>query len=440
MSCGCSSTPCGCNTPNIPRGPRGYQGPAGPAPSIEIGDVSTGPAAATISGTSPNLVLDLTIPPGVAGPAGPAGSPGINGVNGVNAFTSLTSPFVQPAPGGTATITVGNTSWMSLGSWLYIAGGGWYIVASNPLSSTQIVVKNPGAADLAVIWPGGPTSIPQNAAATSTITPSGFSNQVQPAGIPGVKGADGNTGTAGQSALVRVLSSVPLGAPAPGQEFIIVTDNPITPTSIIGYSWNGSIWNPTVNFTPTAGSQIYLVSSVPLAGFGNNGDWAFNSSNLEVYYKVSGSWTNPFDLSANFQQVANASLSGGVADMGTIPVQTPRIVGFEPVVTSPSPATYTMDLAYQAHDIERNNNITLDWDDTNFPHSGVWELQVTNTLLIGTINLNLTAGKFAENANLGITPPTLMAIPANTTILIVFRKNRASNRLIIENYYEVNNL
>ena len=70
MSCGCSSSPCGCNTPNIPRGPRGFQGPAGPAPNITIGDVEEGPAAATITGTSPNLTLDLTIPPGTPGAPG----------------------------------------------------------------------------------------------------------------------------------------------------------------------------------------------------------------------------------------------------------------------------------------------------------------------------------------------------------------------------------
>lgn len=54
-------------------GPTGPQGDAGATPSLTIGTVTTGApgsqATASISGTTPNFVLDLTIPQGPTGPA-----------------------------------------------------------------------------------------------------------------------------------------------------------------------------------------------------------------------------------------------------------------------------------------------------------------------------------------------------------------------------------
>lgn len=55
-------------------GPTGPTGPTGPIPTLTIGTVDTGApgtdASATITGTSPNFVLNLTIPQGPTGPAG----------------------------------------------------------------------------------------------------------------------------------------------------------------------------------------------------------------------------------------------------------------------------------------------------------------------------------------------------------------------------------
>ena len=57
-------------------GPTGEQGPTGPTgetPVLTIGTVTTGApgteAEATITGTSPNFILNLTIPQGPTGPA-----------------------------------------------------------------------------------------------------------------------------------------------------------------------------------------------------------------------------------------------------------------------------------------------------------------------------------------------------------------------------------
>ena len=63
-----------------PTGPTGDIGPTGPTgpsetPSLTIGTVTTGApgsdAAASITGTSPNFILNLTIPQGPTGPAAP---------------------------------------------------------------------------------------------------------------------------------------------------------------------------------------------------------------------------------------------------------------------------------------------------------------------------------------------------------------------------------
>lgn len=57
-----------------PTGPTGPQGTAGATPNLTIGTVITGnpgtQAAATITGTEPNFILNLTIPQGPTGPTG----------------------------------------------------------------------------------------------------------------------------------------------------------------------------------------------------------------------------------------------------------------------------------------------------------------------------------------------------------------------------------
>lgn len=56
-------------------GPTGPTGPQGETPTISIGTVTTGDpgteASATITGTAPNFILNLTIPQGPTGPIAP---------------------------------------------------------------------------------------------------------------------------------------------------------------------------------------------------------------------------------------------------------------------------------------------------------------------------------------------------------------------------------
>jgi hypothetical protein len=82
-------------------GPQGSQGAPGASNVISIGTVTTGAsgsnAGATISGVSPNQVLNLTIPQGPTGAAGAAGP--------ANTLTIGTVNTVAGTTGGSATIT-----------------------------------------------------------------------------------------------------------------------------------------------------------------------------------------------------------------------------------------------------------------------------------------------------------------------------------------------
>jgi len=425
MSCGCSSSPCGCNTPNIPRGPRGYQGPAGPAPDIQtsVTPLTAGSTpTVTVSGTAPNFTLNFGLP---AGATGPSGAPGAPGPAGAAPFSALTAAFVQPAVGNPVNITgtAGSFNWAAIGEPVFIKGGGKYTVGQILSSGSVLKVTNDGGAG--------------NAAPLTTILPDGTNSQVTPTGRDGATGAAGAAGAPGAAGLpgvIEVVNSIPVAAPAPNQTFKIYTDSPTNPTVITGYSWNGISWVVTANLTPAAGSQIFSTIGVPSSVTGKNGDWAFDSVTLEVYYKTAGTWTNPFDLSATFTQVATAS--GG--DMGTVPVRTPRIVGFTPLaVTHSAPGTYILDLQYQAFAIEADKDIDLSWTSASFTHSGVWEVQIEN-VDPAAIDITLSAGLWAEDAGLAITTPISLA--AGATRVFVLRKNMAGTRMIIENTYLVNNL
>lgn len=97
------------------QGDIGPAGPAGPSNTLTIGTVSGGSSAgASITGKSPNQVLNLVLPKGDPGEQGPQGQPGPAGedgktpVKGVDYFTSsdiasMASTTTPVAP-GTATI------------------------------------------------------------------------------------------------------------------------------------------------------------------------------------------------------------------------------------------------------------------------------------------------------------------------------------------------
>ena len=89
----------GATGPTGPTGATGATGPTGPtgaAPLLTIGAVTTGDpgteAAASITGTSPNFILNLTIPQGPTGATGATGDIGLTGATGDVGPTGPTGP------------------------------------------------------------------------------------------------------------------------------------------------------------------------------------------------------------------------------------------------------------------------------------------------------------------------------------------------------------
>lgn len=78
-----------------PRGLQGVQGEPGPANNLSIGSVTSGESpSVTISGTSPNQILNFVLQPGPKGDTGETGAPGkdgTDGTNGVDGFTPTIS-------------------------------------------------------------------------------------------------------------------------------------------------------------------------------------------------------------------------------------------------------------------------------------------------------------------------------------------------------------
>lgn len=85
---------CGTRPPIVPPG----------TPSITIGTVTTGEpgseADASITGTAPNYVLNLTIPQGEIGPQGPTGETGPQGETGAQGEVGPQGPAGEPGPAG----------------------------------------------------------------------------------------------------------------------------------------------------------------------------------------------------------------------------------------------------------------------------------------------------------------------------------------------------
>jgi len=114
----------------------------------------------------------------VPGPQGPAGNDGTDGTDGVNAFTLTAASFTQPAvDANTASILVGDSTWMTVGQVVFVQTGGYYEVISRA-DATHVVLMNLG-------YDG-------NAAPAATIN-SGA--QVSPGGLVGPEGPAGDSDT-----------------------------------------------------------------------------------------------------------------------------------------------------------------------------------------------------------------------------------------------------
>lgn len=123
----------------------------------------------------------------VPGPQGEPGTNGTNGTNGVNAFT-LASSFIMPTELGNVTVTVANSSWMTVFEIVFAQGGGtigFFQVQSIP-TGTSVVLKN---LEVDHTDPRSPYSVNAN---PGSVFPNG--TMVVPAGIQGPAGVDGSSG------------------------------------------------------------------------------------------------------------------------------------------------------------------------------------------------------------------------------------------------------
>lgn len=125
--------------PQGEKGPKGDTGSVGPANTLSIGTVTSGAtASATITGTSPNQTLNLTLPKGdkgdtgeqgptgatgETGPQGPQGEQGPRGETGAQGPEGPQGPTgetgargPQGVKGDTSTITIGTTTTLPAGS------------------------------------------------------------------------------------------------------------------------------------------------------------------------------------------------------------------------------------------------------------------------------------------------------------------------------------
>lgn len=102
--------PTGATGPQGETGATGATGATGPVPTLAIGTVDTTdpdtPATATITGSDGNYTLNFTIPQGATGPTGETGAAGADGETPTLEIGSVTTG----APGSDATATITGTA------------------------------------------------------------------------------------------------------------------------------------------------------------------------------------------------------------------------------------------------------------------------------------------------------------------------------------------
>jgi hypothetical protein len=243
----------------------GAPGPAGPSANLSIGTVAAGSAAAaTITGITPNQVLNLTLPKGDKGDAGPQGIQGIPGVKGDPGDQGPQGIQGIPGPKGDQGIQgvkgdTGNTG------------------PAGPANTLSIGTVAGGA----------------SAAATITGTaPNQVLNLTLPKGDPGTPGAD--------------------GAPGPTNTLTIGTVTTGTPSATL----TGTSPNQVLNLVLPAGAGV-------IAG-GLAGDVLVKTTNADY----DTSWSSPSSAatanalmkrdSAGRAQVADPSVNADIATKGYV--------------------------------------------------------------------------------------------------------------------------
>jgi hypothetical protein len=180
---GGASGPTGASGATGATGPDGATGAGVTGATGAAGAIgATGATGAGVTGATGNTGnTGATGAVGASGPTGATGPRGATGASGANAFGATTSPFVQPAVGGTVSVLVDTTDWMAPGQPVFVATGGDYTIAGIA-SSTVVNLTNTGDSP--------------NASPGSTIA---SGSDVSPGGLQGASGPTGPTGPAGAS-------------------------------------------------------------------------------------------------------------------------------------------------------------------------------------------------------------------------------------------------
>lgn len=137
----------------------------------------------------------------VPGTDGTAGTNGASGQNGINAFTLTTAQFTVPPDTTTpVTVSVANSTWMTLGQQIII-GQGLGVALANPGPGTFKITAIPSATAITLLWLQGANDVAAGTAISSGAV-------VSPAGYPALPLTIPNGGT---GAITKAAAQTALG-------------------------------------------------------------------------------------------------------------------------------------------------------------------------------------------------------------------------------------
>jgi len=313
----------------IPRGDTGAQGPQGlkgdkgdagvpgPANTLAIGTVTTGAAgssaSSTITGTSPNQILNLTIPRGDQGIQGIQGAQGVKGDKGDTGATG--------APGPANSLAIGTVTTGAAGS-----NASATITGTSPSQTLNMTIPrgNTGATGPAgLVWRGAwasatayavndavtynGSSYRRTVAGTTVTTPNNDATNWELIAAQGTAGSTGSTGPAGPAntlSIGTVTTGTPGGAAAASitgtapNQTLNLTLPLADPNVIANYR---ALVRRTANQSITAGTPTPIVWQA--ADYDPMGMWTSGSQNIIVpvagVYAISSAvhWQNPASVS-----------------------------------------------------------------------------------------------------------------------------------------------
>jgi hypothetical protein len=270
------------------KGDTGSAGPAGPANTLSIGTVTSGTAAATITGTAPNQTLNLVLQKGdtgATGPVGPAGPANTLTVGTVNSGSSPSVTITGTAPNQTLNVVLargdtgatgaagatGPANTLAIGSVTEGSSAGASITGTAPNQTLNLTIP---ATKLSI----GTVTSGSTAAVTITGTaPAQTLNFTLPKGDTGSTGAQGPAG--GAANIVEAATAAGFPATGASNAIFIATDvgrvfrfdasgvyveiGTGGGASTGGGTSTGSVASLTFNSTEGGGSYTYNASGNP---------------------------------------------------------------------------------------------------------------------------------------------------------------------------------